>query len=66
MLSSPLSFITLARHQWDRGDRHLATAEERITGGLDRGKEFAEAALEIAQFRQNGSDLIVNRREPAA
>ena len=30
----------------------LATAEERITGSLDRGKEFAEAALEMAQFRQ--------------
>jgi len=30
----------------------LATAEERITGRLDRGREFAHAALEMAQFRQ--------------
>jgi 6,7-dimethyl-8-ribityllumazine synthase len=30
----------------------LTTAEERITGRLDRGREFAYAALEMAQFRQ--------------
>jgi 6,7-dimethyl-8-ribityllumazine synthase len=30
----------------------LPTAEERITGNLDRGREFAYAALEMAQFRQ--------------
>jgi len=30
----------------------LPTAEERITGNLDRGREFAYAALEMAQFHQ--------------
>tara|TARA_B100002019_G_scaffold134876_2_gene116150 strand:- start:4615 stop:5082 length:468 start_codon:yes stop_codon:yes gene_type:complete len=30
----------------------LATAQERITGSLDRGREFAHAALEMASFRQ--------------
>jgi len=30
----------------------LANAEERITGRLDRGREFAYAALEMAQFHQ--------------
>jgi 6,7-dimethyl-8-ribityllumazine synthase len=30
----------------------LATAEERITGKLDRGKEFAHAALEMASLRK--------------
>ncbi len=30
----------------------LPTAEERITGRLDRGREFAHAALEMAKFRQ--------------
>ena len=30
----------------------LPTAEERITGKLDRGQEFAHAALEMASFRQ--------------
>jgi len=31
---------------------NLSTAKERITGKLDRGKEFAHAALEMAQLRQ--------------
>ena len=30
----------------------LTTAEERITGKLDRGKEFAHAALEMASLRK--------------
>ena len=30
----------------------LPTAEERITGKLDRGREFAHAALEMASLRQ--------------
>ena len=30
----------------------LSTAEERITGSLDRGREFAHAALEMASLRQ--------------
>jgi 6,7-dimethyl-8-ribityllumazine synthase len=30
----------------------LPTAEERITGKLDRGQEFAHAALEMASLRQ--------------
>ena len=30
----------------------LPTAEERITGNLDRGREFAHAALEMASLRQ--------------
>ena len=30
----------------------LPTAEERITGSLDRGREFAHAALEMASLRQ--------------
>jgi len=30
----------------------LNSAEERITGSLDRGREFAHAALEMASFRQ--------------
>ena len=30
----------------------LTTAEERITGSLDRGREFAHAALEMASLRQ--------------
>jgi hypothetical protein len=28
----------------------LSSAEERITGSLDRGSEFAQAALEMAQL----------------
>ena len=28
----------------------LVSAEERITGGLDRGSEFARAALQMAQL----------------
>ena len=31
---------------------NLATAQERITGSLDRGCEFAHAALEMASLRQ--------------
>ena len=31
---------------------NLPTAEERITGKLDRGREFAHAALEMASLRQ--------------
>jgi 6,7-dimethyl-8-ribityllumazine synthase len=31
---------------------NLTTAEERITGKLDRGKEFAHAALEMASLRK--------------
>jgi 6,7-dimethyl-8-ribityllumazine synthase len=30
----------------------LPTAKERITGSLDRGREFAHAALEMASLRQ--------------
>ena len=30
----------------------LSTAEERITGSYDRGREFAHSALEMASFRQ--------------
>ena len=30
----------------------LPTAQERITGSFDRGKEFAHAALEMASLRQ--------------
>ena len=30
----------------------LATADERITGNLDRGLEFGHAALEMASLRQ--------------
>ena len=30
----------------------LSSAEERITGSLDRGSEFAQAALEMAQLHE--------------
>ena len=38
----------------------LHSAEQRIVGDIDRGLEFAQAALHMAQLKKMDQDLVIN------